>query len=86
MKVSSNKMTKVFEAIIETVQLVKGDNLQPLDKESLIETLKLDSLDEVEVMMALEERFNIEIDQAMIARCVSLYDLEKIIQSLLDRK
>lgn len=45
------------------------------------ETLKLDSLGRVELASALEDRFQLELDEAAITPATTLADLEKLVQT-----
>lgn len=75
-------MDKILEVVFEAVVTVKGTERSLLTAETVIETLKLDSLDEVELMMSLEEALNTEIDQARISRCRTLGDLAQVLTGL----
>ena len=46
----------------------------------------MDSLDEVEVMMFLEDELGIEIDQAQIESCVTVGDFAAVVDRLIARK
>jgi acyl carrier protein len=70
-------MDKILEVVVEAVITVKGIERSRLSADTVIETLKLDSLDEVELMMSLEEKLDTEVDQARISRCRTLGDLAK---------
>lgn len=76
-------MAETLEQVITAVRDVKGDKTpEGLDATTLIEALKLDSLDEVEIMMLLEDRLGLEIDQAQIRGCRTIEDLSQAIDGL----
>ena len=76
-------MAETLEQVIAAVRDVKGDKTpEGLDASTPIEALKLDSLDEVEIMMLLEDRLHLEIDQAQIRQCHTIADLSRTLDSL----
>jgi acyl carrier protein len=76
-------MAETLEQVIAAVRDVKGEKAPAdLDAATPIEALKLDSLDEVEIMMLLEDRLGLEIDQAQIRRCLTIEDLSRTLDGL----
>jgi acyl carrier protein len=76
-------MAETLDQVIAAVRDVKGEKAPAgLAAATSIEALKLDSLDEVEIMMLLEDRMGVEIDQAQIRRCATLEDLSRMIEGL----
>lgn len=68
-------MSDKLASVVATVAKVKGVPVADLDDTTPLEGLELDSLDEVEIMMLLEEELGIEIDQARIAGCKTIGDV-----------
>lgn len=69
---------KVKEIIIENLG-VNGEDVKPEAK--LIEDLEADSLDAVEVSMALEDEFDIEIDDDAFAGLSTVQDIVNYIEN-----
>jgi len=63
-----------MDLLIEAVCRVKNIDPDQVSTKTPIEDLMMDSLDEVEVMMFLEDELGIEIDQAQIEACVTVGD------------
>lgn len=74
-------MTDLYSSIAKAVSRVKGIREADLRKDSLIAELSLDSLDEVEVMMMLEDDLGIEVDQTQLNACKTLGDLASILEN-----
>lgn len=76
-------MTKTFDKIKEIVidQLGVEDNVEITEVTSLIGDLEADSLDAVEVVMALEDEFDIEIPDEDAEKFKNLGDIAKYINS-----
>lgn len=72
----------MLNMVFEAVHQIKGTDPASLAEDTLIESLKFDSLDEVEIMMTLEDRIGIEVDQASIRGCRTLGDLAKVLSDL----
>ena len=51
-------------------------------KDNLEEDLFMDSLDKVEVLMAIEEEFNIEINDKLAIETMTTFDLYEVVQDL----
>lgn len=76
-------MADILQQVIAAVRDVKGEKApEGLDASTPIEALKLDSLDEVEIMMLLEDRLGLEIDQARIRQCRTIEDLSRTLDGL----
>lgn len=75
-------MSETIHDVIRAIQDVKGSSAEGITAETTVETLKLDSLDEVEIMMLLEERLGIDIDQAQIRRCRTVAELARAIEAM----
>lgn len=73
-------MTESLESVLQAVAAVKPDLAAGLSGDSRIDGLRLDSLDEVEVLMALEDSHGVEIDQAQVKSCDTLGDLARLIE------
>ena len=68
--------------LAHAVSRVKSIDPNTVTATTAIEDLLMDSLDEVEVMMFLEDELGIEIDQAQIEPCVTVGDLVAVIDGL----
>lgn len=75
-------MSETLNDVILAIRDVKGDSAQSIKAETTVETLELDSLDEVEIMMLLEERLAVEIDQTQIRRCRTVAELAQAIDGM----
>ncbi len=66
--------------LLETVAHLSGEDISRLDSSANITTdLKLDSLGRVELLSALEERYQVELDEAAFTSATTLGDIEKMI-------
>lgn len=66
--------------LLETVARVSGEAPVQLDLTAHLATdLKLDSLGRVELMSALEDRYQVELDEAAFTSATTLADVEKMI-------
>lgn len=72
--------------LIDAVCRVKDIDPTTVTAATPIENLLMDSLDEVEVMMFLEDELGIEIDQAQIESCVTVGDFAAVIDRLVARR
>jgi acyl carrier protein len=79
-------MSNSFNLLVDAVCRVKEIVPASVTAEMLIEDLLMDSLDEVEVMMFLEDELGIEIDQAQIESCVTVGDFAAVVDRLIARK
>jgi len=78
-------MAKTFDKVKEIVidQLGVEENVEITEATSLIGDLEADSLDAVEVVMALEDEFDIEIPDEDAEKFKNLGDIAKYIDSKL---
>jgi acyl carrier protein len=60
-----------------------GVSLSDIDEENTRYSLGMDSLDDVEFIMCLEEEFDIEIPDEEAEKIVSLQDAVKLVESML---
>lgn len=72
-------MTDVREQVLGSVSTVTGRDIGSLSAETVIESLGLDSLDEVEILMTIEERLGVAVDQAEVNSCRTLGDLMELV-------
>jgi long-chain acyl-CoA synthetase len=73
-------ISKRYDALGELVLQVSGEATSTLDVDAQLGTdLKLDSLGRVELLSALEERYQVEIDEAAFTDATTLGDIEKIL-------
>lgn len=56
------------------------------DSSNLEEDLKLDSLDEIEILMFIEEELEIDIHDSKVIDLKTVYDLIEIVESILGEK
>jgi long-chain acyl-CoA synthetase len=67
-------------SLVETIARVSGEAPERLDSSANLTTdLKLDSLGRVELMSALEDRYQVELDEAAFTGATTLGDVEKMI-------
>ncbi|HEX8775324.1 MAG TPA: AMP-binding protein [Pyrinomonadaceae bacterium] len=67
-------------ALAETIGRVTGRERAPLDPSATLATdLKLDSLGRVELLSALEDRYQVEIDEAAFTAATTLGEIERMI-------
>lgn len=71
--------------LIDAVCRVKDLDRTVVSATTPIEDLLMDSLDEVEVMMFLEDELGIEIDQAQIENCITVGDFAAVVERLASR-
>ena len=60
---------------------VKGMDADRLPPETDIQSLQLDSLDILEVVMGIEETFDVELDPTRFADCRTLADIVRAIEA-----
>lgn len=77
-----DRVLKAIEALFEEVGYIPDSELK-LDAR-LIDDLGCDSLDHVEITMALEDAFSIEIPDDTAADCMTPADFAKAIRGLLE--
>jgi len=75
----SDVLQKVIEVVVEQLG-VQAENVKPDSR--FIEDLGADSLDTVELLMALEEKFDIEIEEEADEKLVKVEDIVQFIQDL----
>ncbi len=79
--------SKAFEILTDTIISLKLKDLQKFDEETSLESLGLDSLGEFELVMALEEKLEFELDQVQVGSCRTFGDLSTLIEKeLLSRQ
>lgn len=72
----------IFRAAIDLTFSQKGAGIS--DAEILsnpIETFELDSLETMEFIMNIEDRFNVELDEEAVNSCKSLSDLVQLVDA-----
>lgn len=72
----TNTVRERFDAVVVNQF---GLDEAPADSISLAEALGCDELDLIEVCMALEEEFGIDIDDGKLERCQTIGDLFKLV-------
>lgn len=74
---------KYLERVIETIRNIQvGDNLDNLQATTALAELGWDSLDLSEVVMELEEEFNISIPDDTFGKVETVGDLANLVESL----
>jgi acyl carrier protein len=73
-----------FEQVVEVIEEQNGilDRKKIKPESRLTEDLELDSLDKVELVMALEERFELIISDEDADRCVTVGDIMKLLSTI----
>ena len=74
--------TKIITLIADQLSIDKS-SIQP---DSRLETLGADSLDQVEIVMKLEEEFDIEINDRDAEKLVTVDDVSRYISQLLQKR
>lgn len=74
-----NKTERVKEIIVKHLGVTLD---KVIDKASLVDDLGADSLDTVELVMALEEEFGVEISDSIVEKIVTVGDIIKYIENL----
>lgn len=76
---------EIFDDVIEAISnqvCVDGDELS--EKTTLHEDLAMDSLDDVEVVMELEDKYNLEISDDDASKCVTIGDVIDLIDRMVN--
>jgi long-chain acyl-CoA synthetase len=74
------QQTPSSSPLLETIAHLSGEDLSHLDSSANLTTdLKLDSLGRVELLSALEERYQVELDEAAFTSATTLGDIEKML-------
>ena len=67
-------------SLVDTITRISGETPEHLNLEANLTTdLKLDSLGRVELMSALEDRYQVELDEADFTSATTLGDVEKLV-------
>lgn len=74
-------MTRELNEVLLSVSTITGRQLESLEADTLIEDLGLDSLDEVEILMTLEEKLDVVMDQTQVNSCRTLGELAELIET-----
>lgn len=76
-------MSDIFNQVVEVVVEQLGVEADQVKMEShFIEDLGADSLDTVELLMALEEKFDCEIEEDKAEKLTTVKDIVEFVQSL----
>lgn len=76
---------EIFDDVIEAISnqvYVDCDELS--EKTTLHEDLAMDSLDDVEVVMELEDKYNLEISDYDVSKCVTIGDVVDLIDRMVN--
>jgi acyl carrier protein len=76
-------MTDTLAHVIKSMRTIKPDFDGALDADTEIASLEFSSLDEVQLMMTLEDTFDIEISQAQASKCRTVGELGELVESLM---
>lgn len=81
MKDASQDGTPSSNPLANIVARISGEQLAEIDPDAKLSTdLKLDSLGRVEFLSALEDRYQVEIDEAAFTEATTLGDVERMIR------
>jgi acyl carrier protein len=72
----------IIKIIAETMRL-DPDTVTPATR---LETLGIDSLKAINILFELEEIYDVEVPNEVIAELQTVSDIEKTLQALLDKK
>lgn len=72
---------KVIEVISEQVAYDQDD---PITEDMTLEDLTMDSLDKVEVLMSLEEKYDVNITDEDAEKCVTVKDVVDLMDRVLN--
>ena len=76
---ASREQTGIFA---ELITRIKGRRPENLSAHSLLEDdLNLSSIDRVELLSAIEERYQVDLDESQVTSATTLGDLEKIVRA-----
>lgn len=75
-------LTKIKIIIAEQAEI---NDVNSLTTETILEDLGLDSLDAVEIIMSLEEEFEIEVDDEAFANVKTIGDVAYYIEKALNK-
>lgn len=75
----SDVLQQVVQVVVEQLG-VEAENVKPESR--FIEDLGADSLDTVELLMALEEKFDIEIEEEAAEKLMKVDDIVKFVEAL----
>ena len=79
---------QTYKAVVYVLHKYSGVEKKRILFNSKINDLGLDSLDKVEVIMELEDKFNIEVKDEAAEQCVTVFDIcnliEKYVQEVKD--
>jgi acyl carrier protein len=77
-----NKTEEIFEAVVEVINVLIAPPKEKLKMSALLrDDLGADSLDSLEIVMAIEDKFNIRIAEENAENIRTVGDLVKFIQS-----
>lgn len=74
-----------FDRIKEVIHKLCGNPIEEITLESTSDSLRFDSLDEVELLLELEDEFDIPINDYEYECCVTIKDLVGVIDKILER-
>lgn len=76
-------MSEIQKKVVEVIVEQLGVEAEQVKLEShFIEDLGADSLDTVELLMALEEKFDIEIEEEMAEKLMTVQDIVTFVEEL----
>ena len=65
-------------SIIADILLIDDEQVTPGAK--LGEELEIDSIDFIDIIMTIEEKLGLEIDEEMASACVTVGDIERLVE------
>jgi acyl carrier protein len=76
-------MSDIFNKVVQVVVSQLGVETSEVKLESnFVEDLGADSLDTVELLMALEEEFDCEIEEAVAEKLITVHDIVEYVEAL----
>ncbi len=75
----------VFEKVVEVIADITGKNPDGITMEShLVDDLDLDSLDAVEIVMALEDEYSVSVPDDDMEQFKTVGDIVEYVEKMLD--
>jgi len=76
---------EIFKTVSIIVETVSGwDDIKPLDENTVLKMIGIDSLDKVEIVMMVEKEYHIEIPDSDIDEVRTVGDIVNIVLKLAD--
>ena len=79
-------ISKAFEILTDTIASLKTKARLDIVEDTPLESLELDSLEQFELVMTLEEKLGFELDLAQLSSCRTFGDLSALIDRELQQR